>query len=139
MRKDEIDGLLASLFDLLVSQPAGVTISQIAQKLDLNYTDAKKLVRAFRMVFKDDTINLVCNPGMPFEEWPYTLEGTTEGVTPWEANRINDAETRLTTMQAVLTSVLRNADESTKDGLRAQIMHRCITRALEDLAWLRQQ
>jgi len=129
---------LSALFDLLAAAPDVLYVNDIADKLGVTISYTNQLIRELRLMFgDDDTVNLVCEPKGHQHRWGYRLEGTLEGITFWEANRIGDAESRLVTMNAVLSSIVRNIDADSVDGKKARIMQRYIRRALEDLAELR--
>lgn len=130
------DEEVTDLFDLLVSRQT-VTIDEIADHLKIDTRRAREVVHQLRLVFgADDSINLVCTPNGTRQRWLYALVGEIDGSTPWIANRVGDAATRLETMEAVMTSIERATDGRSIEGRRARIIRRACTRAREDLAEL---
>jgi hypothetical protein len=133
MKKRNMDEYLTALSDLLMSTPEGVTIHQIASALGLSVRDAARVVRAFRLLFRDDTVTLVAWTNGQNQPWLYRLAGTAVDAEPWILNRTQDGESRLETMQAVYTPIVANTDGRTVEGRKARIILRAATRALEDL------
>lgn len=135
MRKAES---IARLFDFAANHPEGFTYLDAAKEppegLGWNRTRLIKIARSLRLFLgDDDTINLTCDSQGANMPWVYKLVGTWDGSRDWCTNRLDDAETRLITMIAVLAPIVRNTDGRSRDGKRARIMARQFQRAQEDL------
>jgi hypothetical protein len=123
------------LFDYAVSHPDGFTYVDIQADLRWRRKELLKVVKGLRSLLGSiDQINLVCDPTGPGQPWSYRLVGTVKDAQPWTANRLGDAETRLTTIRSVASSIAAGTDGRTTDGKRARLIKRALTRLLEDLA-----
>jgi hypothetical protein len=127
------DEEVAALFDFAVAHPEGVTRQQIANELHCGCRRVDDVIRALRLVFADDSINLVGQPNGR-GPWLYFLRGTVDEVRPWIAREFAYGESFLGTMRAVLTSIDNAVDGRKVDGRTVRIWRRTVTRALEDLA-----
>lgn len=128
LRRDE-------LFDAAVAIPAGFTVDDIRASHGWSHAQVNIAIRDLRVFLGDtgDTINLVCDPQGNRDRWLYRLVGNLDDVRAWSANRVRDAEGRVRTMQAVMTSIVAATDGRTIPGRKARLMHRSFTRLVEDL------
>lgn len=128
-----IDERVTQLFDLLMANPEGVTWSDIAAELEIDHGEANRVIRAFRLAFAKDTVNLTATPQGLREEWLYTLDADSEA---WAANRIADTESRLETMTAMMQTVVKATNPRTLAGRKARKMEVALRHLQEDLAEL---
>lgn len=130
-----IDDLVDALFDYAVANPDGFTNQQFMDEHGLTHlTHFNKVANRLRAALADDTITLICDPQGSGERWTYRLVGNVEDGSPWVQNRLRDAESRFSTMAAVVTSLVNATDGRTLDGRRARLMLKSLTRLREDLA-----
>jgi hypothetical protein len=128
------DDRMTELFDYLVLSPQGVTIGDMIDHLDCNRSRAETAIHDLReFLGQADVANLTCTPNGSRQQWLYHLETKLDEHKEWIANRTGDFESRLRTMLAMLSSVISGTSSRTLEGKRARVMHRQITRLLEDL------
>jgi hypothetical protein len=126
---------IGRLYDYAVEHPEGFTYQDIEKELGWRRTEFFRVAQQLRRLLgNDDQINLICDPQGGGQPWKYQLVGNFDQAREWGRNRTDDAESRLTTIGAVLASVVQATDGRSRDGRRAKIMQRAITRAKEDLA-----
>jgi hypothetical protein len=126
---------MGRLFDYAVDHPEGFTYQDIEKDIGWRRTEFFKVTRQLRALLgNDDQINLVCNVQGQHEPWLYRLVGNFEDSREWNRNRVDDAESRMATIGAVLTSVVKGTDGRSRDGRRARIMELAIRHAKENLA-----
>lgn len=119
------------LFDLLNEHPQGVTLAEIMPAIQVrDKSHANRVIRAFRLMFAKEKVNLTATPQGPGEEWLYTLGAEPE---VWAANRVGDTESRLETMAAVMQSVVNATDGRTLVGRKARKMEVAFRHLQEDL------
>ena len=122
------------LFDLLVASPAGVTIEDMMGVYGWTHAQANTTIRELRRYLGDiDSVNLPCEPQGQNERWVYRLVGNLDDVRGWVANRVKDSESRLRTMNAMLSSIVAATSGRTTEGRRARIMEKALRRLVEDL------
>lgn len=125
------------LFMLLADAPEGITITDIQVKLDLTLNQAKQAIRSLRLFLgEDDEINVPCDPpkgDLAKGEWLYRLVGDLDSVRPWMSNRVNDAETRLRTMTAMMASIVKATHGNSIEGKKARLMETSLRHLVEDL------
>jgi hypothetical protein len=129
-----IDLETTRLMEYAVSKPDGFTFQDIKDDLGWTRDRFNKVTRRLRSNQAADTINLVCNPQGVSLPWVYRLVGAGALVSPWQANRLGDAESRLITIKNVARSVVNGTNSRTNDGRRARIIEKSLNRLLEDLA-----
>lgn len=126
---------MGRLFDYAASQPEGFTYKDVEKDLGWHKPEFMRVSRQLRLLLgHDDQINLICDRQGRWQPWRYQLVGTMDQAREWGRNRIDDAEARMRTIAAVLDSIVRATDGRSRDGRRARIMQRAMTRAMEDLA-----
>lgn len=127
----------AEMLDLLIEAPDGLTIYEMADRLQISRDRAKNAVRKLRMVFADQEIWLTCDPQGLREPWLYRLVGGKVMVdateTGWFDNRIRDTETRVRTEVASMSSAEVNTSPDTVEGRKARVLKRGLSRMVEDL------
>jgi hypothetical protein len=122
-RKSQLERDTESLYDYAVANPKGFTYVDVER--DLRW-DRKRLivaVRQVRLLFHDDTLNLICDPQGFRQPWLYRLVGNYDDARPWSANRAGDLEARLNTMLAVAETVVHTSDGRTLPGKRARLIY----------------
>lgn len=125
---------IGRLFDYAVEHPDGFTYQDVQKELGWARGRFFQTARDLRLLLgNDDQINLVCDHQGQHKPWLYRLIGNFDGARDWGRNRVDDAESRLLTIGAVLNSIVKATDGRGRDGRRARIMHRAIQRAKEDL------
>ena len=123
-----------NLFDFAVANPEGFTANQGSTALDCGSTALKTAIRDLRLFLGEfDDINLPCNPQGGGEPWLYQLAGTLDDIRPWGTNRINDAESRIRTIQAVFESIVHATHGNSIAGRKARVIERSLSRLIEDL------
>jgi hypothetical protein len=128
---------MGRLFDFAASRPDGFTYQDVEQEIGWPRAEFIKVARKLRLMLgNDDQINLVCDPQGQREPWKYQLVGTFDQARDWSRNRVDDAESRLSTIRGVLTSVIKAMDGRSRDARRARIMELAIRHAQENLAEL---
>lgn len=124
------------LFDYAVEHPDGFTKADAMNDLEWGswpktFNDA---VRDLRVMMGDsDSINLIADPQGSGEQWLYRLVGTVDEGREWVTNRVGDVEGRIRTLQAVVASAVSGSDGRSIEGRKARILHRGISRIVEDL------
>lgn len=122
------------LFEILVDNPQGLTIDEMQVLMHATYQVVRKAINDLRAYLGEyDEFNLICNPQGGGERWLYELVGDYDGMRPWAANRVMDTETRLRTQASVSGAVVRGTDGRSIEGKKARLMHRSLTRLVEDL------
>lgn len=127
------DQRVTQLFDLLMEHPEGITWPEISKKLGIDHGETNHVIRAFRLTFGTDTVNLTATPQGARAKWLYTLDAKSEA---WAENRIGDAEARLETMAAMMKSVVNATNPRTLAGRKARKMEIAFRHLQEDLAEL---
>ena len=126
-----------------VARPDGFTYDDIRRDFGWSRSDFGKVVNKVRLLLGSpadgsaQTINLLCDPQKPGEPWLYRMLGNGVTAIPWQDTRMNDAEARFQTMLNVARSVLARTDGRTREGQRAKIVVKAMTRLLEDLDEIR--
>lgn len=130
-----IDVRRDDLFMLLADSPEGITITHIQQTMNLTLTQAKQAIQALRLFLgEDDEINVPCDPPEGSNgEWLYRLVGDLDSVRPWMLNRVNDSETRLRTMTAMMASIVKATHGNSIEGKKARLMETSLRHLVEDL------
>jgi hypothetical protein len=124
------------LFDYAVRHQGGFTYEDIERDLHWRRPELFRIANRLRAVCGDDEkINLICEP-QGQGPWRYKLIGDFSDAKVWGKNRVGDCKARIMTVLAVLNSVVAATDGRTHDGRQARIMHRSLTRLVEDLVEL---
>lgn len=123
------------LFDALVAEPDGLTVQDMMDDNGWSHHQCNEAIRDLRRFLGDsgDSINLVCDPQGWNQRWLYRLVGSLADVRDWSRNRIRDGESRVRTMQAVMTSIVAATDGRSAEGRKARVMERGLRRLVEDL------
>lgn len=128
------------LFDYLVAEPDGVTITQIESHLECSRKLANQAVRDLRIwCGDDDSMNVDCEQQGHRQRWLYKFVANWGDIKGWELNRLLDLVTRIETMRAVIASIDRGTDARTYDGKRSRIFKRHLLRMIEDLESLQEE
>jgi hypothetical protein len=126
------------LLDYAIAHPEGFTNEQACGDLGWNLSRFNDVVNRLRAKLgPTDRFNLTCDPGEPGARWVYRLVDTLEDIRPWHANRLKDAEGRLTTMLHMARPIAAGTDGRTVDGKIARRLVRVVGRLLEDIAEIR--
>lgn len=125
--------IVDALFDYAVANPDGFTIADFADAAGIKVASAQDAVTRLRKALGSDTINLICAPTTPGQKWEYRLVGTLDDAKWWASNRLDDAETRLTTINSVANSLVSATDGRTVEGRRARTIRKVVGRLIEDL------
>jgi hypothetical protein len=127
---------IKELFDYAVAHPAGFTRPEAQAALGWNRSLFTKIMRDLRLLLGGtDTINLVCDlQGRASEPHRYQLVGNIDDAREYIGRRLRDVESRVLTARNVVNSIARATDARTRDGRRARIIKRGLTRIVEDLA-----
>lgn len=129
-----LDDQVDALFDFAVAHPDGFTNEQFMAHAGLTYlAEFNQTAKRLRETLAEDTITLICDP-TDGGRWLYRLVGNLEDGSPWVQNRLRDAESRFTTIGAVVNTIVNATDGRTFDGKRARLMQKAIVRLREDLA-----
>lgn len=126
--------LVEALFDFAVARPDGFTNADFMGEYDVSLKTFNQTANKLRAILADDTINLVCDPDGSRSKWQYRLVGSVENGSPWVQNRLKDAESRFSTISAVVRSLVKATDGRTVDGRKARLMDKSMRRLLEDLS-----
>jgi hypothetical protein len=122
------------LWDYLVNHPEGANINQMMVALGFRYNEVRAAIFDLRNFLGDyDSINVPCDPAGHRSQWIYRIVGTLDEVRGWSSNRVRDAETRVRTMQAMLTSIVRATNARTVEGRKARTMETALRHLVEDL------
>lgn len=128
---------IGRLFDYAAENKDGFTYQDVERDLDWQRGQFFNTARQLRLMLgNDDTINLVCDPQGQGQPWRYQLVGNVEGARGWISNRLTDTETRIATILAICSTLVRATDGRTGEGKRARIMNKGLSRIIEDLAEL---
>ena len=131
--RDEKDVEL--LYDYAQAKPEGFTYKDVAR--DLGWEDRSRLFRTaryVRLMFANDSINLVCEPQGQREPWRYRLVGTYAEARGWGGNRDRDLKTRVATICAVAKTLVHTTDGRTMEGKRARLVESTLSNLLVQLA-----
>ena len=125
------------LFDYAVRRTEGFTYEDVQRDLHWPRPEFFRIANRLRAVCGDDDekMNLICEPHGQ-GPWRYKLIGDFSDAKVWGKNRVVDCKARIMTVLAVLNSVVAATDGRTHDGRQARIMHRALTRLVEDLVEL---
>ena len=122
------------LWDLLVAAPLGVTIEDMMGVYGWSHHHCNVAISDLRRHLGDhDTVNLTCEPQGMGERWLYRLVGKLDETDVWMGTRIRDSETRLRTMQSMMTSIVTATNGRTTEGRKARTMERALRHLVEDL------
>lgn len=129
------------LVDLLLENPDGITILDwLALHPSLTRYRFNQAVRNTRELFgANKDINIVSRPAGYRQPWRYELVGSVPQADPWVHNRIGDAESRMSTILSVCTSISAGTHGNSKDGKKARRITKGLTRLLEDLAEIEEE
>lgn len=127
------------LIDFLTATPSGGSLADIMMALGIsNASLIRTAIHDARIHLGDnEDMNLVWDMGYDgFANWThiYRLVGSLDEARPWVRNRLDDAETRFTTIEAVTASIVRGTSGRTRDGRRARVIERSLRRMREDIA-----
>lgn len=124
-----------NLFDLAVAAPDGFTVENAMDVLGLTHPQANTAIRDLRRFLGEsgDTINLPADPQSKGDRWLYRLVGSLNEVRGWVMNRVRDTESRLRTMQAMMSSIVAATDGRSIEGRKARVMDKALRRLVEDL------
>lgn len=122
------------LWDDLAANPSGLTVEDMMGLRNWTHDQANKAIRDLRAWLGEyDNVNLPCDPQGERDRWLYRLTGDLDEVKNWSANRLRDADSRVRTMQSMLTSIVAGTSSRTAEGRRARLMERQLRRLVEDL------
>lgn len=122
------------LWDQVVGNPAGITVNDMMDEHGWTMKQANEAIHDLRAYLGAyDDINLVCDPQGSGQRWLYRLVGSLDEVRDWTRNRVNDGETRVRTMQSMMSSVVSATSGRTTEGRKARIMAKALRRLVEDL------
>jgi hypothetical protein len=124
------------LFDFASSQPEGFDKRDAAEALGIDIAAVPDVIHNLRLELASGDINLVAEPNGRGNLWTYRLVGSTEDARIWQTNRIGDMESRLAIQQAVAHSMSVGTDSRTREGKKARLIDKALTRLLEDLTLL---
>ena len=124
------------LFDFASSKPEGFDKRDAAEHLGVDITSVPDVIHQLRLELGTGDINLVAEPNGKGTLWTYRLVGNTEDARIWQTNRILDMESRLAIQQAVAHSMSSGTDSRTREGKKARLIDKALTRLLEDLTVL---
>ena len=135
------DDRMTALFDYMVLQDTqGATVEDMAAHLECSVDLASDSIRDLRRFLGDsDEMNLTCDQQGAGQRWLYRLVTKMEEHSGWIGIRMNDTESRLVTILAILASAVRSTDGRTIEGKRARVMFKQISRLMEDLRELEDQ
>ena len=122
------------LLDQLNANPTGITVDDMMATHGWDLRKANTAISDVRRYLgKNDVMNLVCEPQGQYARWLYRLVGTLDEAEPWTKNRTEDVESRLRTMNAVMSSVVRSTNGRTKEGKRARMLETGLRHLVENL------
>lgn len=114
------------LYEYAVDHPDGFTNIEATTELNWpNLSTFRAVARTLRLLFIDDSINLICEPN-GIGPWTYRLVGTYDDAQLWARNRLLDSETRLGTIEAVSHSVVQATDGRSTDGRKARMIYNTV-------------
>jgi phosphoribosylformylglycinamidine (FGAM) synthase-like amidotransferase family enzyme len=122
-RKSQLERDTETLYDYAVARPGGFTYADVYKDLQWERSRLIRTARQVRLLFHDDTVNLICDPQGFRQPWLYRLVGNYDDARPWSANRAGDLEARLITMLAVAETTVHTTDGRTALGKRARLIH----------------
>jgi hypothetical protein len=128
-----IDQRVTQLFDFITDHPEGVTWEDISDHLLIDHGQTNRVIRAFRLEFANQSVNLTASPQGSLDKWLYTLDASSEA---WAENRIADAESRLETMAAMMKTVVNATNPRSLAGRKARKMEVAFRHLQENLAEL---
>lgn len=131
-KRFDYEELATTLFEELVSEPDGLTMEQIIERLELNdrFT-ASKVISTLRIALGDgDTITVpVIRKGMTFT---YRLSGSLDQCQNWLMTRARYMATRLKSDAAATASLTKGLDGRTHDGRTVRRLRTSAERLVED-------
>ncbi len=126
-----------ALLELAIDMP-GFTYDDVEARLGWDYGRFMRTVRATRLHLYAGgyEYSLPCEPQGQRERWLYQLVGNADhdAFRAWEANRVDDTETRLGTMEAVMTVIAARTDGRTLAGRKARMIASTVKHLRETLA-----
>jgi hypothetical protein len=136
--RNRLDEDTGRLLDYLVDHPSGLTYEDASSLWGWRRRYFQRVVQHFRMLFANDSPALICarHPDDGRAPWIYCLSLDTR---EWHANRFLNVESQLESMEYVARSALKGLDGRTSLGKWERIVHRYLTRMVEDIAELREQ
>lgn len=135
MRHDDIAGMI---YDVLADAPDGMTIYDIAVKIDLPVHSCRRAMRNARLTLAEgDTLFVIAEPQGPREPWLYKLVDGKVLVRPdesgWTTNRVGDAQSRVHLLHVAMDVAARATDGRSIEGRKARVMAKSLRRLDEDL------
>lgn len=129
----------AELLEYLKQHPDGDTNRRICRALDMSLTTFRNSLRKLQMTLGETEDFNVISVRQPGKHGTCVYKIASD-MTP-EVQAFYDKEaqyiiTRSRKLQAVLTPIVRHTDGRTRTGKAVRILHRHISRALEDIAEL---
>jgi hypothetical protein len=108
--------MASKLFDHLAANPT-TTLPAMKTALGCSRSTAQQALHDLRAILGEgDTINVVAQPARGGGPWLYELRAHSSPSKWWEANRIADLYTSVSTVRSVVTSMLAGLDGRTIDG-----------------------
>lgn len=126
-------GRAGVLFDYAASRPEGFLASDARADLDWSEKQFATAVRAFRLIFGEDEINLVTQQRGFGQPKLYQLVGDFDSARPFLAERMRTLEAMLRTTLAVANSISNGSDGRTVEGRKARFAVRHLGRLVEDI------
>jgi hypothetical protein len=137
MARSNMPEKVIELFDLLVEDQArsdgGVTIEQIAERLQVRLNYATRAVRQLRLLWGNEKENVVCTPQGRGERWRYKLTADYDESRDWRVNRLRDALARAETMEAVFEAIASGLDGRSTEGRAMKGIAKQQRRIVEDV------
>lgn len=130
-----IDAELSKLAAFLQNSPSGVTYAAIQLHLGCSRYIAQIRIRQLRLIYATSPTNSVATETQGYrKQWIHKLVTHPDDAKWWTANRLNDVETRLTTIKSVGQSMLNATDARTIIGRKARKIVRTLEYLEQELA-----
>jgi hypothetical protein len=135
MKKDDLAGMI---YDALADAPGGMSIYDIAERVNMPVYACRKAMRSTRLTLAEgDTLFVIAEPQGPREPWLYQLvDGKTlvdAEHSGWTTNRIGDAQSRVHLLSEAMGVAARATDGRSIPGRKARVMAKALHRLDEDL------
>lgn len=119
-RTKTVDDAINELFDYAATHREGFTAPEARDALGISQTVFESAIRGIRRIFDTGKETLVADRRGHNEPWLYRLVSTYEDAEGWAGEQLRHLETRIGTMVAVLSAIVRATDGRTRNGKKAR-------------------
>lgn len=126
------------LYDWLQLQPGQqATLVEMQAEFGWGTNLTRRVINDLREILAGENQNLPCFPQGQYDPWVYRLVDNYADARSWLINRVDDSETRVGTINNVVSSIVNATAVGTYAGDRARLINLHLTRLQEDMVNLK--